>query len=95
MARSPLAGNSSLVQPLLVLDDVSPTADEQADATPLAAMGGGAVGAGRNACPRSRPYDDPTWRDPHWWRYNILRHRYLEPLHPMSLLMVAFTETLR
>ncbi|MBW7883808.1 MAG: tetratricopeptide repeat protein, partial [Caldilineaceae bacterium] len=29
-----------------------------------------------------RPLDDQTWRDPHWWRYNILRHRYLEPLNP-------------
>ena len=39
-------------------------------------------------CPRTfpfdvfRPWDDPTWREPRWWRYNILRHRYLEPLHP-------------
>jgi len=29
-----------------------------------------------------RPLSDPTWTQPVWWRYNILRHRYIEPLTP-------------
>lgn len=42
-----------------------------------------------------RPFDDPTWSDPRWWRYNILRHRYLEPLHPDNFVEGGrFTETL-
>ena len=42
-----------------------------------------------------RPLDDPTWRDPLWWRYNILRHRYIEPLHPDDFIQGGrFTETL-
>ncbi|MBW7885530.1 MAG: tetratricopeptide repeat protein, partial [Caldilineaceae bacterium] len=36
-----------------------------------------------------------TWRDPAWWRYNILRHRYVEPLHPDDFVEGGrFTETL-
>ncbi len=29
-----------------------------------------------------RPLDDPTWTDPAWWSYNLLRHRYIEPIFP-------------
>jgi len=29
-----------------------------------------------------RPLDDPAWMDPAWWRYNILRHQFIEPIHP-------------
>jgi len=84
LARSPLA-NSTLVTPLLVLDDVSPTNDERGHALRLVLQW-----AVNRLAPTPLPYplgqvrplDDPTWRDSHWWRYNILRHRYLEPLHP-------------
>ncbi|MCB0188696.1 MAG: tetratricopeptide repeat protein, partial [Caldilineaceae bacterium] len=97
LARSPLA-NSSLVQPLLVLDDVSPTADERGQALRLLLQWAVTrLAPGPIACPLgvARPYDDPTWRDPHWWRYTILRHRYLEPLHPDEFVDGGrFTETL-
>ena len=84
LARSPLA-NSALVAPLLVLDDVSPTADERGQALRLVlrwAIDCLAPALVQYPLGEFRPLDDPTWRDPHWWRYNILRHRYLEPLHP-------------
>ena len=29
-----------------------------------------------------RPPDDPTWCNPAWWSYNLLRHKYLEPVPP-------------
>ncbi|MFN8494822.1 MAG: tetratricopeptide repeat protein [Caldilineaceae bacterium] len=84
LARSPLA-NSALVQPLLVLDDVSPTAEERGQAMRLIlqwAVNRLAPATVQYPLGEFRPLDDPAWRDPHWWRYNILRHRYLEPLHP-------------
>jgi len=84
LSRSPLA-NSRLVVPALVLDDVSPTADERGRALQLVlrwSVEGLAPGPVRYPLGEPRPFDDPTWRDPLWWRYNILRHRYLEPLHP-------------
>lgn len=30
----------------------------------------------------ARPADDPTWTDPRWWSYSLLRHRYIEPILP-------------
>ncbi|HXF60829.1 MAG TPA: tetratricopeptide repeat protein [Caldilineaceae bacterium] len=84
LARSPLA-NTSLVAPLLVLDEVSPTADERGQALRLLlrwAVEQLAPGPVAYPLGEYRPLDDPTWREPPWWRYNILRHRYLEPLHP-------------
>lgn len=97
LARSPLA-DSVLVHPLLVLDDVSPTADERGHALRLLlqwAVARLAPGPVAHPLGTERPYDDPTWRDPHWWRYNILRHRYLEPLHPDEFIDGGrFTETL-
>lgn len=97
LARSPLA-NSALVKPLLVLDDVSPTADERGHALRLVlqwAVHRLAPGPVRYPIGTRRPLDDPTWRDPHWWRYNILRHRYLDPLHPDEFVPGGrFTETL-
>lgn len=97
LARSPLA-DSSLVTPLLVLDDVSPTADERGQALRLLLHW--AVEQLAPARPdypigEYRPWDDSTWRDPHWWRYNILRHRYLDPLHPDEFVDGGrYTETL-
>lgn len=97
LSRSPLA-NSKLVVPALVLDDVSPTADERGRALQLLlrwAVAGLAPGPIRHPLGRHRPFDDPTWRDPLWWRYNILRHRYLEPLHPDEFVDGGrYTETL-
>ncbi len=97
LARSPLA-NSPLVHPLLVLDDVSPTADERGHALWLVlqwAVARLAPEPTEYPLGTPRPYDDPTWRDPRWWRYNILRHRYLEPLHPDEFIEGGrFTETL-
>lgn len=29
-----------------------------------------------------RPFDDPTWANPLWWRFNIMHHLYVDPLHP-------------
>jgi tetratricopeptide (TPR) repeat protein len=84
LSRSPLA-NSTLVTPTLVKDEASPTAEERGCGLRLVLHW--AVNQLAPAPPtyppgHYRPLDDPTWRDPRWWRYNILRHRYLEPLHP-------------
>lgn len=84
LSRSPLA-NSVLVTPTLVKDEASPTAEERGHGLRLVlqwAVNQLAPGAPAYPLGAYRPLDDPTWRDPHWWRYNILRHRYLEPLHP-------------
>jgi tetratricopeptide (TPR) repeat protein len=97
LSRSPLA-DSALVMPALVRDARSPTADERGHALRLLLQW--AVGLLAPAPPTyplgaDRPYDDPTWRDPRWWRYNILRHRYLEPLHPDEFVEGGrYTETL-
>lgn len=97
LARSPLAA-SPLVVPLLVLDDSSPTADERGQAVRLLLQW--AVEQLAPAPPAYpigvyRDWDDPTWRDPHWWRYNILRHRYIEPLHPDDFVEGGrYTETI-
>ncbi|MEM7130963.1 MAG: tetratricopeptide repeat protein [Chloroflexota bacterium] len=97
LARSPLA-NSSLVSPLLVLDDVSPTANERGNALRILllwAVNQLAPDSLHHSSNQERLFDDPTWREPHWWRYNILRHRYLEPLHPDYFVEGGrFTETL-
>lgn len=84
LSRSPLA-NSPLVTPTLVKDEASPTAEERGQGLRLLLQW--AVNQLAPAPPlyplhHDRPLDDPTWRDPRWWRYNLLRHRYLEPLHP-------------
>jgi tetratricopeptide (TPR) repeat protein len=97
LSRSPLA-NSALVTPALVRDAVSPTADERGHALRLAlqwAVNLLAPEPPEHPLGAARPYDDPTWRDPRWWRYNILRHRYLEPLHPDEFVEGGrYTETL-
>jgi tetratricopeptide (TPR) repeat protein len=84
LSRSPLA-NSPLVTPTLVKDEASPTAEERGHGLRLVlqwAVNQLAPGVPESPLGDYRPLDDPTWRDPLWWRYNILRHRYLEPLHP-------------
>ncbi|HRW08634.1 MAG TPA: tetratricopeptide repeat protein [Caldilineaceae bacterium] len=97
LSRSALA-NSALVTPTLVLDEASPTAEERGRGLRLVLRW-----AVEQIAPASivypigtfRPFDDPTWSDPLWWRYNILRHRYLEPLHPDDFVEGGrFTETL-
>ncbi|HET9224416.1 MAG TPA: tetratricopeptide repeat protein [Roseiflexaceae bacterium] len=97
LSRSPLA-NSALVVPALVRDAVSPTADERGHALRLVLQWAvGLLAPEPPAFPLGapRPYDDPAWRDPRWWRYNILRHRYLEPLHPDEFVEGGrYTETL-
>jgi tetratricopeptide (TPR) repeat protein len=97
LSRSPLA-NSALVAPALVRDAVSPTADERGHALRLLlrwAVSLLAPEAERHPLGSERPYDDPTWRDPRWWRYNLLRHRYIEPLHPDEFVEGGrYTETL-
>ncbi|MCB0044813.1 MAG: tetratricopeptide repeat protein [Caldilineaceae bacterium] len=97
LSRSPLA-NSRIVQPALVRDDASPTAEERSHALFLALRWAAtrlAPGPVAHPFGTRRPYDDPTWQDPRWWRYNILRHRYLEPLHPDEFVEGGrFTETL-
>ncbi|MFN8444420.1 MAG: tetratricopeptide repeat protein [Caldilineaceae bacterium] len=97
LARLPLA-NSPLVAPLLVLDDVSPTAEERGHALRLMirwAVERLAPATTLYPFGRERPFDDPAWSDSRWWRYNILRHRYLEPLHPDQFVEGGrYTETL-
>ncbi|MBC8076744.1 MAG: tetratricopeptide repeat protein [Chloroflexales bacterium] len=97
LSRSPLA-RAALVVPALVRDAVSPTADERGHALRLVlqwAVSLLAPEAERYPLGNDRPYDDPAWRDPRWWRYNILRHRYLEPLHPDEFVEGGrYTETL-
>jgi tetratricopeptide (TPR) repeat protein len=97
LSRSPLA-NSALVAPALVRDAVSPTADERGGALRLVlrwAVTRLAPEPVAYPLDTLRPYSDPTWRDPRWWRYTILRHRYLEPLHPDEFVEGGrYTETL-
>jgi tetratricopeptide (TPR) repeat protein len=84
LSRSPLA-TGDMIAAGLVLDELSPTPDERGLALRLVLQW-----AAEQLAPEpspfpfgaDRPLDDPTWRNPHWWRYTILRHRYLEPLHP-------------
>ena len=97
LARSTLA-NSALVTPLLVLDDVSPTANERGSALRLLLLWGTnrlAPEPTQYPIGQGRALDDATWRDPRWWCYNILRHRYIEPLHPDEFVEGGrFTETI-
>ncbi len=97
LARTELAF-SPLIKPLLVLDEDSPTADERGHAVQLLlrwVIEHLAPGSPQFPLSGFRPFDDPTWRDPRWWSYNILRHRYLEPLHPDDFVEGGrFTETL-
>lgn len=97
LSRSPLA-NSALVAPTLVKDEASPTAEERGHGLRLVLQWAvNQLAPAPLAYPLGayRPLDDPTWRDPHWWRYNILRHRYLEPLHPDDFVAGGrYTETL-
>lgn len=97
LACSPLAA-SPLVESALVHHPLAPTAVERGHALRLVLQWAvGLLAPGPPPCPLGvdRPYDDPTWRDPRWWRYNILRHRYLEPLHPDEFVEGGrYTETL-
>lgn len=97
LSRSPLA-NSSLITPTLVKDDASPTAEERGHGLRLLlqwAVAQIAPAPVVHPLGTHRPFDDPTWRDPLWWRYNLLRHRYLEPLHPDDFVEGGrYTETL-
>ncbi len=97
LSRSPLA-TSSLVEPTLVLDNMTPTPADRGRGLQLVLRW--TVEQLAPALPRypfgaERPWDDPTWREPAWWRYTILRHRYVEPLHPDTFVEGGrFTETL-
>lgn len=97
LSRSPLA-NSTLVTATLILDDTSPTAEERGRGLRLLmrwAVEQIAPAAPRYPLGEFRPFDDPTWSEPRWWRYNLLRHRYLEPLHPDDFVDGGrYTETL-
>jgi len=97
LSRSALA-NSPLVTPTLVKDEASPTAEERGHGLRLVlqwAVDGLAPAPPAYRLGTYRPLDDPTWHDPRWWRYNILRHRYLEPLHPDDFVGGGrFTESL-
>lgn len=96
LSRSALA-NSALVTPTLVLDDASPTAEERGRGLRLVlrwAVEQIVPAPATYPLGEFRPFDDPTWSDPLWWRYNILRHRYVEPLHPDDFIGGRYTETL-
>jgi tetratricopeptide (TPR) repeat protein len=82
LSRSPLA-HASLVTPALILDDLAPTPDDRGRALRVVlrwAVNRLAPMPPRYPLGTRRPFEDPTWQDPLWWPYNILRHRYLEPL---------------
>ncbi len=84
LSRSPLA-HTSLVAPALVLDDLDPTPDDRGRALRMAlqwALNRLAPAPPHHPLGTPRPFDDPTWQSPRWWRYNILRHRYLDKLTP-------------
>ena len=85
-------------RPCWCWDNVSPSADGRGRALRLVLQW-----AAEQLAPETavyslgtyRPYEDPTWQDPRWWRYNIVRHRYLEPIHPDNFVEAGrFTETL-
>jgi len=84
LAKSPLAG-SSLADAALVPDDapLEPLDRGRALCSVLAwAVNGLAPGAAERPAGASRPVADPSWTDPLWSLYNVLRHLYLEPLRP-------------
>jgi len=97
LSRLPLAA-TPLIEPALVLDPLTPTPEDRGRALQLAlqwALLQLAPATPRYPLGEYRPLDDPTWRDPAWWRYNILRHRYVEPLHPDDFIEGGrYTETL-
>ncbi len=97
LSRLPLA-TTPLIEPALVLDPLTPTPEDRGRALQLAlrwALLQLAPAAPRYPLGEYRPLDDPTWCDPAWWRYNILRHRYVEPLHPDDFIEGGrYTETL-
>lgn len=97
LSESPLA-QTALVHPALIRDAKSPTADERGNALRVLLQWAVSMLVPEPTCypiGETRPADDPTWRDPRWWRYNILRHRYVEPLHPDEFVEGGrYTETL-
>ncbi len=97
LSRSTLA-HGPLVAAALVLDDLSPTLDERGKGLRQAlqwAVEQLAPEPATYPIGTERAFDDPTWRDPRWWRYNVLRHRYFEPLTPDQFVEGGrFTETL-
>ncbi|MCB0062028.1 MAG: hypothetical protein KDE19_07930, partial [Caldilineaceae bacterium] len=97
LSRSALA-NSALILPTLVVDEASPSAEERGRGLRLLlrwAVEQIAPGTVPFPVGTFRPFDDPTWSEPLWWRYNILRHRYLDPLHPDDFVDGGrYTETL-
>ena len=97
LSRSPLAA-STLVEATLVLDHLTPTAVDRGRGLQLVlcwAVEQLAPSPPQYPIGTERPFDDPTWHQPTWWRYNILRHRYVEPLPPDIFVDGGrFTETL-
>ncbi len=84
LARSPLS-LGGLIAPALVLDESSPTPDDRGRALRVLlrwAVNRMAPGMPRFPLGHERSFIDPTWHEPLWWRYNLLRHTYIEPLHP-------------
>lgn len=87
LSRSPLA-QSALIGPALVLDEANPTADDRGRALRIVlcwAVSRLAPSPPHYPLGTLRPFDDPTWLDPLWWRYTILRHRHIEPIRPDAL----------
>lgn len=95
LARSPLA-HTSLVAPALILDRYEPSSDERGRALRVVLRWAvERLAPTLPAYPMNswRPYTDVTWQDPLWWGYNLLRHRYLDPLPPDER-EAGFTEAL-
>jgi len=84
LAHSPLAG-SSLVAAAVVPDEVPMVPVDLGRALQTAltwAVARMAPSPPEHRFGAPRPAADPTWQQPAWWRYNILRHNYIEPLLP-------------
>ena len=84
LANSALA-IPALIAPALILDSESPSDDDRGRALRTVlrwATSRLAPEEPRYPGGTPRPPDDPTWMNPLWWPHNILRHRYIEPLHP-------------
>ncbi len=83
LASSLLAG-SSIAEAALLAPRTTATADDVGRAVRAVLTWAGARLA--PAAPRFplgsfRPHHDATWTDPSWWKYNIIRHLYIEREH--------------
>lgn len=88
LSQSPLAV-PEIIQSALILDSDSLAEDEKGLALQVVLrwsvlqLAPIPTSAANSA---ERSFDDPTWMSPLWWRFNILHHLYIDPLHPDQFL---------